>query len=301
MIKPQPSGTIALALACVLVGACGRETPEPPARPPPAVAPVEPVNAEPKEELLVLAATSLTDAFKQLERAYEAKHPKVDVLLSFAGSSALALQIDQGGSGDVLATANEAHLQKLVKAGLIKDHAVFAHNDLVIAVAPGNPAKVTSFADLANAKRIVLGSPNVPIGQYADAVIKRAGEKLSTAIHAHVVSREANVRLVLAKVELGEADAAIVYRTDIRATECKPAPAGVPPSLKACGHAQAIELPAELSERATYPIGIPTRAKQPVLGRAFMEHVLSPEGQAVLAAHGFVPARPPSPAAEPKK
>jgi molybdate transport system substrate-binding protein len=285
----------------LLVGACGQETPERPAPPPPPVAPVAPVNVEAKEELLVLAATSLTDAFKQLERDHEAKHPKVDVLLSFAGSSALALQIDQGGSGDVLATANEEHLQKLVKAGLIKDNAVFAHNELVIAVAPGNPAKIKTFADFANAKRIVLGSPNVPIGQYADAVIKRAGEPLSTAINAHVVSREANVRLVLAKVELGEADAAIVYRSDIRERECKPAPADAPPSAKACGHAQAIAIPAELSERATYPIGVATRSKKPALARAFMERVLSPEGQAVLAANGFVPARPPVPAAEPKK
>lgn len=301
MDKPQPTpGTIVLALACLLAGACGQETPERPAAPPPPVAPVTPV-AQAKEELLVLAATSLTDAFKQIERDHEAKHPNVDVLLSFAGSSALALQIDQGGTGDVLATANEEHLQKLVKAGLIKDNAVFAHNELVIAVAPGNPAKIKTFADLANAKRIVLGSPNVPIGQYADAVIKRAGEKLSTAINAHVVSREANVRLVLAKVELGEADAAIVYRSDIRELACKPAPANVPPSITTCGHAQAIAIPAELGQRATYPIGVPTRSKQPALARAFMEHVLSPEGQAVLAANGFIPARPPAPAAEPKK
>jgi molybdate transport system substrate-binding protein len=296
---------LAIALVSMLASACGTETPDAPA---PAVAPVAPVAEQPaggKEELLVLAATSLTDAFKQLERELELKHPNVDVLLSFAGSSAIALQIDQGGAGDVLATANEEHLQKLVKAGLIQDHAVFAHNELVVAVAKDNPAKIGRFEDLANAKRIVLGAPNVPAGQYADALLKRAGEtlgaKFSEAVQAHVVSREANVRLVLPKVELGEADAAIVYRTDIRRPECKPAPAGTPHHATACGHAHAIEVPAALSERATFPIGVATRSKQPKLARMFIEYVLSPEGQAALAANGFIPARPPASTAEPKK
>lgn len=266
---PTP-GTLVLALACLLAFGCSREasSDEP-------AAPAVPAR---KAELLVLAASSLTDAFKALEIAHEAKHPEVDVLLSLAASSAVALQIDQGGTGDVLATASEDHMQRLVKAGLIQNDAVFAYNELVVAVPQANPAKLETFEDLAKAERIVLGAPNVPIGQYSDALLERAGKELGTTfsdrVNSRVVSREANVRLVLAKVELGEADAAIVYRTDIRQG------------------ARAIEVPRELSERATYPIGQATRSKQPELARAFIEHVLSHEGQAVLAKHKFIPARP---------
>jgi molybdate transport system substrate-binding protein len=273
--------TLALALAAVLACACDKEPPEAPA-----LAPAEPAKAA-RQELLVLAASSLTDAFKQIERELELKHPNVDVLLSFAASSAIALQIDQGGTGDVLATASEEHLQKLVDAGLIKDKAVFARNELVVAVPKDNPAKIERFEDLANAQRLVLGAPNVPVGQYADALLERAGEQLgakfSEAVQANIVSREANVRLVLAKVELGEADAAIVYRSDLRA------PAG----------ARAIEVPAALNQRATYPIGVATRSKHPQLAHTFIEYVLSPEGQAAMAANGFIRAR--SPATEPNK
>lgn len=277
MPAPRPfTAILAIALACGLASACHQSTPEAPA---PAVA---------KEELLVLAASSLTDAFQRLERELELKHPNIDVLLSFAGSSALALQIDQGGAGDVLATANEEHLHKLVTAGLIQDSVVFAHNELVVAVPKSNPAKIERFEDLANAQRIVLGAPNVPVGHYADALLERAevsvGARFAQQARAHVVSREANARLVLAKVELGEADAAIVYRSDVRAT----------------GQARAIELPATLSERATYPIGVATRSKHTALARTFIDYVLSGEGQAAMAANGFIPVRPPAGTTEPK-
>jgi molybdate transport system substrate-binding protein len=275
MPAPHPlTATHALALAALLAGACEKEAPEAPA-----VAPTERAKAA-KDELLVLAASSLADAFKQVEREIELKHPSLDVLLSFAASSAIALQIDQGGTGDVLATASEEHLQKLVDAGLIQDKAVFAYNELVVAVPKNNPAKLERFEDLANAERIVLGAPNVPVGQYSDALLERAGEQLGAkfkeAVQAHVVSREANVRLVLAKVELGEADAAIVYRSDVRAPAT----------------ARAIEVPAALNQRATYPIGVATRSKRPQLAHTFIEYVLSSEGQAAMTVNGFIPARP---------
>jgi len=295
--------TLVLARILVLTGiaACGSETPEP--APPSAVPPVPELTPTKsgKQELLVLAASSLTDAFKELEQAHELANPDLDVMLSLSGSSVLAMQVDQGGSGDVLALASEEQMQGLIKSGLIKEHAVFAHNELVIAVPPGNPAKLERFEDLAQAKKIVLGTPNVPVGKYADALITRAGEKLgskfSDAVSSQVVSREANVRLVLAKVQLGEADAAIVYRTDIQAESCK-APSPTTPA-KPCERAQAIAIPAELNMQAAYPIGIPTRSKQQALGRAFMKRVLSAEGQAVLAKHGFGAAMAPNP--EPAK
>jgi len=227
---------------------------------------------------LVLAASSLTDAFQELEREHERQNPGIDVQLSFAGSSVLAMQLEQGGAGDVLATASEEHMQKLVDAHAIGEHAVFAYNELVVAVPANNPARLERFEDLARVPRVVLGTADVPVGKYADALIERARSKLGSAfsdgVYAHVVSREANVRLVLAKVALGEADAAIVYRSDVKE-----------------GRTKAIEVPPDLRERATYPIGVAARAKQPRLARAFMAYVLSDEGQAVLGKHRLIPAR----------
>ena len=174
----------------------------------------------------------------------------------------------------------------MCQAGAIGEHAVFAYNELVVAVPPSNPAGLQRFEDLAKVPRIVLGTKDVPAGQYADALIERAraslGDGFSDGVVAHVVSREANVRLALAKVALGEADAAIVYRSDVKE-----------------GRAKAIEVPEALRERATYPIGIPIRAEQPALARAFIAHVLSEQGQAVLAKHRLIPARSAEPAAAP--
>jgi len=223
---------------------------------------------------------------------HEKTHPEVDVLLSFAGSSALAAQVDQGGVGDVLATASEEHMQALTKGGHVKDAATFAYNQLVVAVPEGNPAKLESFEDLAKAKRIVLGAPNVPVGKYADELLERAagtlGVKFRDAVIAHVVSREANVRMVLSKIELGEADAAIVYRTDIMQPGCKEANE---PGVNPCERVHPIAIPEALSERATYPIAVLSHAGEPALARAFVDFVLSDEGQAVLTAHGFISAR----------
>lgn len=261
MLCPRTARCFALALACVT--GCAEKPPVP---------------------VLVLAASSLTEAFQEIERDLEKKRPEVDVQLSFAGSSVLAMQVEQGGAGDVLATASDEHMQKLVKAGAIGEHEVFAHNELVVAVPPNNPAGLERFEDLAKVPRIVLGTKDVPAGKYADALIERArvtlGDAFSDGVKSHIVSREANVRLVLAKVALGEADAAIVYQSDVKE-----------------GRAKAIEVPEALRERATYPIGIPTRAKQPELARAFVAHVLSDEGQAALAKHRLIPARAPAPAA----
>jgi molybdate transport system substrate-binding protein len=260
---PCPPAALCFALVWACVTSCSREQRTP---------------------LLVLAASSLTDAFQELERDHEQQQPGVDVQLSFAGSSVLALQLEQGGAGDVLATASEEHMRRLVASRAIGEHAVFAHNQLVVAVPPSNPADLQRFEDLAKVPRVVLGTRDVPAGKYADALIERAratlGDAFGDGVTSHIVSREANVRLVLAKVALGEADAAIVYQSDIKE-----------------GRAKVIEVPEALRERATYPIGIPTRAKQPELARAFMAHVLSDEGQAVLAKHRLIPARAPAPAA----
>ncbi len=173
--------------------------------------------------LTVLAASSLTEAFQDLERDFEAAHPNVDVQLTFAGSQVLRLQIQQGAKVDVFASANESHMQALVATGHLAAPRVFAQNELVLIVPPSNPAGIHTFADLGTASRIVIGSSNVPVGIYTRQVFERAASALGDAfvarVRQQVVSEENNVRLVRAKVELGEADAAVVYRTDAAASD----------------------------------------------------------------------------------
>lgn len=278
-----------LAFSCLLVG-CNQDHPPQALRSAPQAPPLVLPEAKPeRRELLVLAASSLTDAFQGIKKVYQPKHPEVELLLSFAGSSALAAQVGQGGVGDVLATASEDNLETPALKGHLKSSAVFAYNQLVVAVPLNNPGKLKSFADLVKAKRIVLGTENVPVGKYADELLERAsatlGTKFRDTVMAHVVSREANVRLVLSKVELGEADAAIVYSTDIYQPGCTPSPDD------ACQRAHPIPIPVDLAERATYPIAVLAHATRPELGRAFIDFVLSDEGQAVLAEYGFIPVR----------
>lgn len=233
-------------------------------------------EASEKTELAVFAASSLTEAFGELERGFEASHPDVDVRLTFAGSQVLRLQIEQGAAVDVFASANESHVQALVEQDLVGEPRVFARNELVVIVPTSNPAGIESFSDLAEASRLVIGTDNVPVGIYARQVLDRARGELGDAFVARVlgrvVSEESNVRLVRAKVELGEADAAIVYRTDAVSSE----------------HVRVIPIPDGINVSARYPIGGSTRAAHGPEARAFVAYVVSPEGREILARHGFV-------------
>lgn len=165
------------------------------------------------ERVTVLAASSLTDAFAAIEVAYEAEHPGVDVVVSFGGSSALAAQIEQGVPADVFAAADLVTMDRAVaEAEPVGEPMVFARNRLAIAVAPGNPEGITGLADLARDDLVVvLAAPEVPAGNYAARVLADAGVVVEPA------SLEQNVRAVASKVALGEADAGIVYVTDIAA------------------------------------------------------------------------------------
>jgi molybdate transport system substrate-binding protein len=228
-----------------------------------------------KDTLLVFAASSLTEAFGELERTFEQDHPEVDVVLNLAGSQTLRVQIEQGATADVFASANAAHMDALASAGHVREHRAFAASELVLVVPTSNPAQVHSFHDLPRAKRIVVGAPEVPVGSYTRTILEQAGERIGADFRArveqHIVSREANVRLVLAKVELGEADAAVVYRTDAAAWR----------------RVKIVDIPGDLAQRADYHIGLTARAQRPELARAWLELVLSPTGQDVLAGHGF--------------
>lgn len=225
--------------------------------------------------LSIFAASSLTEAFAELEPEIEAVEPGVDVVVSTGGSQALRVQIEQGAPADAFASANAEHIDALVKAGLVKASLPFAEGQLVLVVPPADPAGLGSLEDLPRATRIVLGAPEVPVGKYARELLDRAetryGAGFRGRVEAHVVSLEPNVRQVLAKVELGEADAAIVYRSDVIASR----------------DVKVIEIPAELAVPARYFVGVTTGAAEPALAQRFVEHLRSPAGRALLERHGF--------------
>ena len=227
-------------------------------------------------QLTVFAASSLRDAFQDLGRNLEQQHPGTSVSFNFAGSQELRTQVEHGARADVLASADPRTLRALAGAGLSLEPQVFARNEPVIVVPVGNPAGIDALADLPRARRLVVGAPEVPIGEYTvrilEAASRRYGPAFGAAVESRVASRELNVRQVLAKVALGEADAAIVYRTD---------------ALVSRGAVEVISIPPELNVVAEYPIAVLRGAPQAGLARAFVELVLSSAGQAVLARHGF--------------
>jgi molybdate transport system substrate-binding protein len=230
------------------------------------------------EEVVVFAAASLREAFALLGERFEQSHPGTKVVFNFAGSQELRTQIENGAPADVFASADQKHMKALVDSKSAAGQKIFARNEPVLVVPKGNPAGIGGLKDLPQAKRIVLGVPEVPIGAYTqrilDAASKRYGSDFRAKVEARVVSRELNVRQVLTKVTLGEADAAIVYRTD---------------AATAKQNVEAIAIRADLNVVAEYPIAVLTRAKHAALARQFVGAVLSPSGRYVLALFGFLP------------
>lgn len=228
--------------------------------------------------LVVFAASSLRDVFSALGADFERAHPGVRVTFNFAGTQELRTQIEHGAAADVLASADLGHMDALARAGRVIDPKVFTKNRLVLVVARERAAAIRTLADLPGAERVVIGGPEVPIGRYTLQVLERAGSILGTdfraRVEAKVVSRELNVRQVLAKVRLGEADAGFVYRTD---------------AWPARGELAVVELPPEVDVRAEYPIAITADAPHLSLARAWVELVLGEVGQRALADAGFLP------------
>jgi molybdate transport system substrate-binding protein len=226
-------------------------------------------GAREERTLTVLAAASLTEAFGALERTFEAAHPGVDVQVSFDGSSALARQITNGVSADVFASADDKNMAKVTDAGLTAgDPAVFATNQLMIAVPRDNPARITSFADLAeDGVVVVVCAPQVPCGAATEKVERAAGVALKPA------SEEQNVKAVLTKVQAGVADAGLVYVTDVRSAGDEVRGIAFPESAKAIN---------------TYPIAVLKDAPQADLAKEFTAMVRGAEGKAELEKAGFV-------------
>ncbi|AKF10851.1 molybdate ABC transporter substrate-binding protein [Sandaracinus amylolyticus] len=225
-----------------------------------------------EDRLVVFAASSLRDTFAEIGDEFERAHPDVELTFQLAGTQQLRAQIEQGAPADVLASADVQHVDELVRAGLVASPVVFAHNEPVIVVAPDVP--VRALEDLPAATRIVIGAESVPIGRYTRRILERLPAELRARIEARIVSHELDVRAVLAKVRLGEADAGIVYRTDARS---------------AGDEVRVVSIPPERNVVAEYPIAITTNAAHPALAREFVELVRSERGRRVLAEHGFAP------------
>jgi molybdate transport system substrate-binding protein len=236
-----------------------------------------PSGTGPKRDVTVFAAASLREAFTSLGRRLEQKRPDAHVVLSFAGSQTLRSQIEHGAPADVFASADERHMQALVAAKRVLEPHVFTRNELCVVVSRAKAGDLTAFPRLPRAERIVLGAPEVPVGSYTAQMLDRASKELGAdfraRVEAHVVSREPDVRQVLAKVTLGEADAGVVYRTDALTQKDK---------------LEVVSIPAAFNVPAEYPLAVTADAPSPELARAFVELVLSPEGQSILVAHGFL-------------
>lgn len=235
-----------------------------------------------ESQLIIFSAASLTEAFTELGEAFEAEQPGVEVVLNFAGSQQLAQQLAQGAPGDLFASADERQMEAVITAGRIDagSQQTFATNHLVVIYPNGNPGNLESLGDLARpGLHLLLAAPEVPVGQYAQIFLDNAaadpayGPDFTTGVRNNVVSFEQNVRAVLSKIILGEADGGIVYQSDLNAE-----------TAASLGQ---LSIPDSLNPVAQYPIAPLNDSQEPALAAAFLDFILSPAGQAVLAEHGF--------------
>lgn len=231
--------------------------------------------------LTVYAAASLTEAYGEIGKAFERAHPGVTVRFNFAGSQVLATQIEQGARADVFASADQRWMQYLEQKDLLADSPrVFARNQLVVLLPKSNPGQVKKLQDLARpGVRLVLAGRQVPAGTYAREALARLkgapgfSPSYDQQVLVNLVSEEENVRAVAAKVQLREADAGIVYQTDVT------------PNLRS--QATLLEIPDPYNPIAEYPIATVAGGRQD-LARAFIDFVLSAAGQEILRARGFL-------------
>jgi len=235
-------------------------------------------------EISVSAAASLTEAFSEMGPLFETLHPEIKVIFNFAGSQALAEQINSGAPVDVFASASKKTMQSVVDANNITSNVVqqFVSNQLVLITPASNPAGISQLQDLTKVGlKLVLAAKEVPVGQYSlDFLAKAAGTNdfpstFSEDVLKNVVSYEDNVKAVLTKVSLDEADAGIVYTTDAASAEP--------------GTIQTITIPDEINIPASYFIATVSNSSQAAEAKLFIDYVLSNAGQAVLSKYGFIP------------
>ena len=229
--------------------------------------PAAPGSGAASGTVTVFAAASLTESFTSLGRQFEAAHPGTTVKFNFGASSSLAENINQGAPADVFASASPKNMQQVVDADGASDSKTFARNVMQIAVPPDNPAGVREVTDLARSNvKVALCQPQVPCGAVAQQVFENVN------ITVKPVTQGADVKAVLTTVQLGEVDAGMVYRTDVRAAGTK---------------VKGIEIPADQNASTSYPIAALTEAPNPAGAAAFVDYVLSPDGEKVLEQAGF--------------
>ncbi|MFM8382583.1 MAG: molybdate ABC transporter substrate-binding protein [Actinomycetota bacterium] len=221
------------------------------------------------ETLTVFAASSLRDAFTAIGDAFTAANPNLTITFNFAGSSELVTQISNGAPADIVATADTSTMSRLTTSDSIRtDPVVFTTNRAMIIVGAGNPKNITEVSDLADPDLVVVAcAPDVPCGTYARAVLDNAGVAVTFR------SLEENVKSVVSKVMLGEADAGIVYVTDV---------------LGAGNDVEGVEISADINVLAEYPVAVTADADDSAVARAFIDFLLSAEGRSILESFGFV-------------
>ncbi|MGH7497843.1 MAG: molybdate ABC transporter substrate-binding protein [Gemmatimonadales bacterium] len=233
--------------------------------------------------LTVYAAASLIDAFKDLGGMVEQAHPGTQVQFNFAGSQQLALQLDQGAPADVFASADQRWMDHAREHDMIAgEPTVFGRNRLIVIVPKTNPARIKRLQDLTRrGLKVVVGAEAVPVGKYSRDALRNLDAapgfppEYSKRVLANVVSQEDNVKGVVAKVQLGEADAGVVYLSDVT------------PNVKR--YVTTIDIPDQYNVVASYPIAIIKASKNAEGAQAFVDFVLSAVGQRVLQKHGLLP------------
>jgi molybdate transport system substrate-binding protein len=256
MLRTRTRLAVVLAVAALVVAGCGGDDND-----------ASGGSSGSSKELKVFAAASLTAAFTKLGEDFTAANGGTKVSFNFAGSQALATQIQQAAPADVFASADIANMDKV--KDLVGTPKSFASNRLAIVVEKGNPKGVKGLQDLAGPDlKVVLAAPDVPAGKYAAEILGRAGVSVTP------VSQEDNVKAVVTKVALGEADAGIVYVTDVTAGGDK---------------VEGVAIPETQNVTATYPIATVKASTSKDKAQAFMDLVLSDQGQQVLDQYGFLP------------
>ncbi len=235
-----------------------------------------------EKKITVFAAASLTDAFNEIADKFKQQNPGVTFDFNYAGSQQLRTQLEQGAVADVFASANTTEMHNAIKSELVVSgtQKTFVRNRLAVIVPKNNPGGINTLQDLAKPKlKIVLAAPGVPVGGYALTALNKMnadfGATFSQTVLANVVSQEDNVKQVVAKIQLDEADAGIVYSSDV--------------TPDAAAKVTKIDIPDKYNVLATYPIAVLKSAPQADLAAKFVDYVLSPDGQAILQKWGFIP------------
>ena len=277
--------TLSIALVSgLLAAACTNAVTPAPTNNAPTATPATAVPAQARQEqrLTIFAAASLTDAFNEIGEQFKLQNPEVTLEFNYGGSQQLRTQLEQGAVVDVFASANTKEMNGAIQSDLVVSgtQKTFVRNRLAVIVPKDNPGSINELKDLAKpGLKIVLAAPSVPVGGYSLTALDKMnvdfGATFSQTVLSNVVSYEDNVKQVVAKVQLGEGDAGIVYSSDV--------------TPDAAEKVTKIDIPDKYNVLATYPIAVLKDAPQVDLAAKFVDYVLSADGQAILKKWGFIP------------